>query len=116
MNPDVKTKWVAALRSGEFEQGRNRLNDGGNFCCLGVLCELAVAEGVIVKEPRHLASGQETAVVLYDGRSTQPSVKVMDWAGLTQADPEVGRTTLMGMNDEAMAPFTEIADAIDEYL
>ncbi len=47
--------WVAALRSGEFAQGRKRLaqsGDGGatwRYCCLGVACELAIRHGVEVK-------------------------------------------------------------------
>jgi hypothetical protein len=32
--------WVAALRSGLWKQGRNRLRDGDKFCCLGVACDL----------------------------------------------------------------------------
>lgn len=38
MNQDIKKQWVEALRSGEYTQGKGRLHDGKNFCCLGVLC------------------------------------------------------------------------------
>jgi hypothetical protein len=41
MNPEVKTKWLEALRSGRFAQTRGKLhrkNDG--YCCLGVLAEV----------------------------------------------------------------------------
>lgn len=44
MDPELKAKWVAALRSGEYKQGTGRLRkptaDGQRFCCLGVLCEV----------------------------------------------------------------------------
>jgi hypothetical protein len=45
MDPDVKQRWVQALRSGEFVQGtgalRTPLPEGGfAYCCLGVLCEI----------------------------------------------------------------------------
>jgi hypothetical protein len=33
-------KWVKALRSGKYAQGRIRLQDGENFCCLGVACKI----------------------------------------------------------------------------
>lgn len=41
MNPELKAKWVAALRSGKYEQGHEYLNKDGKFCCLGVLCDVA---------------------------------------------------------------------------
>lgn len=49
MSPELKAKWVAALRSGEYKQGREVLRNGDQFCCLGVLCDiigLEVLDGV----------------------------------------------------------------------
>lgn len=45
---EVKEKWLKALRSGEYKQGRNTLYnpDTDQYCCLGVLCELAFQERV----------------------------------------------------------------------
>jgi len=41
MNRDLKDKWVKALTSGKYKQGRNLLRDGEDrYCCLGVLCDL----------------------------------------------------------------------------
>ena len=37
MDAELKAKWVAALRSGTYQQGRLLLHEGGAFCCLGVL-------------------------------------------------------------------------------
>lgn len=38
---EVKDRWLAALRSGEFKQGYAYLHDGQNgYCCLGVLAAL----------------------------------------------------------------------------
>ena len=31
--------WVAALRSGEYEQTKSVLHDDVGYCCLGVFCE-----------------------------------------------------------------------------
>jgi hypothetical protein len=46
---EVKVKWLAALRSGEFKQGRcamySQLHD--NYCCLGVA---AVVCGIYKKD------------------------------------------------------------------
>lgn len=46
MNPEVKTKWLAALRSGNYKQGRMALKRGvgdgtADYCCLGVLCDIS---------------------------------------------------------------------------
>ena len=41
MDAEVKKKWVAALRSGEYKQAKKQLRYDGSFCCLGVLCEIS---------------------------------------------------------------------------
>jgi hypothetical protein len=46
----IKAEWVAALRSGRYNQGQSQLRylqeeDGSaKFCCLGVLCDLYARE------------------------------------------------------------------------
>jgi hypothetical protein len=40
------TKWLEALRSGKYKQGRGQLVLGDAYCCLGVLCEVAGAKRV----------------------------------------------------------------------
>jgi hypothetical protein len=37
MDATVKAKWIAALRSGNFVQGKEYLHIGNKYCCLGVL-------------------------------------------------------------------------------
>jgi hypothetical protein len=48
MLPEIKAKWVAALRSGEYRQGQAFLRqevDGVTcHCCLGVLLEVTMPE------------------------------------------------------------------------
>ena len=51
MNKDKLKLWVDALRSGEYQQGKNSLakyDDDGTlkFCCLGVACEVAIKDGL----------------------------------------------------------------------
>lgn len=52
MNKTLKNKWIKALRSGKYEQGKGNLNHDGRYCCLGVLCEVA-------KRPYDLKDGYE---------------------------------------------------------
>ena len=40
MKPDIKERWVDALLSGDYTQGKGRLQRDGSFCCMGVLCDL----------------------------------------------------------------------------
>lgn len=72
MNREKALKWAAALRSGEFKQGRGRLrtSDGGH-CCLGVACELYRREtgnGKWVRYPsgelRFAVDGKECDLIL----------------------------------------------------
>ncbi|HEY4832468.1 MAG TPA: hypothetical protein VIH61_07925, partial [Waddliaceae bacterium] len=48
MNKKIKKQWLKELRSGEWVQGRGKLMDNQDrACCLGVLCDIAVREGII---------------------------------------------------------------------
>lgn len=45
MDKEWKEKWIAALRSGNYEQSQGQLstlhkNGSTTFCCLGVLCDI----------------------------------------------------------------------------
>jgi hypothetical protein len=125
MNPEIKAKWVAALRSGDFTQGTGALNYNDHYCCLGVLCELGRQEGVVEKEVEGLF-GQ------YVGKDSErvtsvPPHSVMKWAGL-DGSPEVvipdpegvyemgGYVTLIHLNDSIRLSFSDIADIIEEKL
>jgi hypothetical protein len=44
MNKQLKADWIAALRSGEYKQGQNKMEDDGYLCCLAVLCRVAGVE------------------------------------------------------------------------
>jgi hypothetical protein len=53
MKDELKQGLINNLRSGEYKQGRKRLRvrqeEGGesSFCCLGVLTDMAVKEGIV---------------------------------------------------------------------
>lgn len=129
MNADIKARWQQALRSGDYRQGVSRLRrraDGGDrFCCLGVLCELAVEAGVI-EAPVESEIGYRygaTGDLLGDAVYLPPAVA--KWAGLS-TNPAVehvvgheagGRmtrwSTLAKLND-SKTPFSTIADLIEQ--
>lgn len=114
MDPVIRARWVAALRSGEYPQGHGALRVGdGNFCCLGVLCELAVKDGVI--SPPVETNGYWQ----YSGESGTLPLPVADWAkvGGNQVPPSGDGLAVAEMNDgnadRAPWPFAQIADAIE---
>ncbi len=41
MKKEVADKWIEALESGKYEQGKNTLYGKRGFCCLGVLCDIS---------------------------------------------------------------------------
>ncbi|HEY5443110.1 MAG TPA: hypothetical protein VIJ87_01290 [Pyrinomonadaceae bacterium] len=45
MEDTLKDAWADALTSGLYKQSRAAMNRGGGFCCLGVLCEVAMELG-----------------------------------------------------------------------
>lgn len=114
MNPEVKAEWVAALRSGQYMQGTNNLRTERGFCCLGVLCDLAVKHEIIP------APGRGTAyphVYRYGFDSKFLPEAVRMWAGLPDTDPDVHReneTNSLSVMNDGGCTFEEIADVIEE--
>jgi hypothetical protein len=125
-NAAVIEKWVAALESGEYKQTRGALyrsadhdGDPAGYCCLGVLCDLAVKEGVI--DPPVVAFDKDRGMVAtYAESDTFLPVKVQEWVGIDEDNPWVdferwGREVadnLALLNDEEEASFEEIADIL----
>lgn len=113
MNPEIKSLWLAALRSGEYQQGRERLYHHGKRCCLGVLCELAFQARVTTFDP---------VLERYGNEPHGLPKEVRTWAGLTVRYPVVNGMDITVLNDGdkhgSIDPrdFTEIADIIERYL
>jgi hypothetical protein len=108
MNAEIKQKWLAALRSGEYQQGKSALRrdeDGQRrYCCLGVLCDLIdpnewqpAKEGVPVAYKHAIATGMPT----YD---------VMERVELSM----MAAQKLAMMNDDGQS-FVAIAKWIEEH-
>lgn len=122
MKQEIKERWVEALRSGKYEQGTGSLTTGsGRYCCLGVLCDLAVADGAI--KPPTLVEGVEGLgdVMAYGPKAQTEHLPrvVQRWAGLDQDSPEVHDPDgdcwqeLVELNDNVGLNFHEIADLIE---
>jgi hypothetical protein len=113
VNADVKKEWVAALRSGEFEQAKGSLKDDDGYCCLGVLCEL-YRRKFGGRWERNIGGGFEYLGMV----GLLPSMVVV-WAGLMDKSPTAKKggaeVSLTDMNDQG-ADFSKIADLIEAGL
>lgn len=103
MNEEIKAKWVAALRSGKYQQtsGQLRRNEGesSSFCCLGVLCDVVNPDAW--KHESH-----------EDGTFLSVSGRIARLAGLSHAASSV----LTDWNDSKRKSFEEIAAFIEQDL
>lgn len=131
MNPVVKVDWLAALRSDDYAQGRGHLHevvtdvDGPPihaFCCLGVLCDLAVRAGIAVTQKTDDDDGGYLVTYGVERYSVVLPPEVRDWAGLTSDDPVVAGRELSAWNDGSSlvgrgpVGFDRIADLIEVHL
>lgn len=115
MRKSVKKKWVEALRSKKYKQGKNQLKRGDKFCCLGVLCDLYRKTRKRGKWKMYLGS-----YVFYAEKDHHDSVLpkgVFKWAGLPDNNPLVpwgkARRSLAALNDDEVS-FDKIAAVIEE--
>lgn len=119
VNQQAMKDWVAKLRSGEYEQGRGYLATiDGKFCCLGVLCEVAINSGLNIEKK------DVGGVYSYGNERGEDDValpaSVYEWAGfnLTQGREIYiqgeAQETLTAMNDFGDRDFDDIADVIED--
>lgn len=132
MNTEVKEKWIAALRSGKYEQGSEKLRSVTGYCCLGVLCDLYSQEQNQEWEFRGAFEEENTQPMDYwyfDGQGEFLPETVREWAGLSIASPKV-KVNVTGEDDEddwfynneianlndSGYTFNALADLIEEQL
>lgn len=119
---------VAALRSGKYLQGRGRLKeifkDSISYCCMGVMCEVAMEHGVILATATY-PLGESSKSVSFDGSSAFLRRNVLDWLGVGD-NGELDRDLVIGKdgnetiaasyaNDELKWDFEQIAASMEEY-
>lgn len=135
MNKERIQLWVDALRSGKYKQGQFRLCVDDKYCCLGVMCEVAIDGGVNITKENTVDAGLGCEVTTYNGKAALLPPDVFRWFGLYDSSPEVtvkpghGIKELNGsfdeyeangwdypltdLNDDLCATFEQIADLIE---
>lgn len=113
MKKEVMELWVAALRSGKYEQGREFLRSLDNkFCCLGVLCD-------VLKEPAAKSLIKSMACYAYGhtGNTGVLPFEVMNVSGMGDSTGTIkfkkGRVSLVDLNDGRRRSFKQIATYIE---
>lgn len=130
MNKQVMEKWVAALRSGKYKQGKDKLKKKDakgviRHCCLGVLCEVYNQEN---KNKKYTFTDREDQQLLPQ--------EVEQWAEMHSNNGEITRSmdlvhyieengigeldytadnTLSDFNDNRRLKFSVLADIIEEF-
>lgn len=107
MIPEIKAKWLEALRSGEYKQGRVRLRTGeSKFCCLGVLTDLYIKETPAPK----WGEGELNPSCCY-----LPN-EVMKWADLRSVNPSDAEGMFLSDHNDEGLDFQTIADIIEKEI
>lgn len=114
LKPDVKAKWLEALRSGEYQQAKGQLSvgeqdanefgpaQGVTYCCLGVLAKVC-----------GLGCEMNLGTIPFDD-----FLQVIGDCGMEDTDDAQERVqdALATLNDSDEYSFLQIAEVIAEHL
>lgn len=126
---ELLREWVAALRSGDYEQGLGELimecDDKKRYCCLGVLCDLNTEKlGIQYEQDPEISPERKIwrikgSTSLCDGKyAGLLTPEILKQVGLTHEFQQ----ELSQLNDgdcsmtDRSYTFEEIADRIEEYI
>lgn len=112
MKHDIKQKWIAALRSGEYKQTTGKLirivNEKPCFCGIGVLCDMYLKEINTTWDDDVYGNDCPENPFLFWTYTFLPEV-VSKWAGLEIKD----QAKLAILNDRERYTFEQLADHIE---
>ncbi len=107
MNDNAR-KWVKALRSGRYRQGKKVLCRYGYYCCLGVACLVYLEDNPGALETKKVGNG----VVEFDSEDIGLPQVVRKWLGLSSVNGAFDGNCLTNLNDDGIS-FSELADIIE---
>ena len=108
----LQESWIAALRSGKYEQGKMYLNLGGKFCCLGVACDISKEE--LQLDVKSVVRESGNTVKYYDGKDSRLPYDVKEYFRFKCYVRAEGVNELANLNDSKGKTFEEIADIVEE--
>lgn len=115
---ELVKKWVAALRSGKYNQDSGALRTDTGFCCLGVLCDVVDSnlwkfnENCYDEYGEYLLNSYE-----FMGEYEQLPGEICDRISSSSLGYGivVGPSTNLAQANDDGATFLEIADAIEKH-
>lgn len=110
MKPEIKQKWITALRDGSYKKITGFIRKNDCFCAQGVLCDIYSKEKGIEWK---LDIGHSGRFSIHDSWRAAPSF-VWEWAGVEFIyDNQLKKDQVVWMNDQQNNSFSEIADWIE---
>lgn len=109
---EFRAKWIAALRSGDYKQGKTFLRDGDDhYCCIGVAA--SVHPGF-----KWIAEDLGAAGTVYNAQhGDECGYGQLLESGLeTIGISRDAQDALIGLNDDQGFTFSEIADVLEAKL
>jgi hypothetical protein len=111
MNPEIKARWLEALRSRRYKQTSGCLRDSEGFCCLGVLCDV-VAPDLGLKWEKGKSARLDFSIA---GSHVTLPLEVVEAAGVSGIGVLPFGGNLSHLNDNGHT-FAMIADVIEKEL
>lgn len=114
VNENAK-KWVAALRSGEYQQTKSRLQNSKGYCCLGVACDLYEKELGVKVLPRcsgYYDATQEGEELSGNFEPVRVWLGLRDSVGQCAMEDKTISASLAEANDDGLS-FSDIADILE---
>ena len=109
INPAAE-RWLQALESGEYEQGKSKLRDGNKFCCLGIACILSeLAEEILEGPDLYSYNTPSTRAISWLPPEVQHELGLYSSKGLPVSDRLNGQLTTL--NDTGTS-FVQIAELL----
>lgn len=108
-----QTRWIEALRSNQYQQGREYLHNQDSFCCLGVACAIFPDQaGQALPDP------DDPLIYEYNGNASTAPLGIVDHLGLFGYCGESRdckqNEKLTALNDKGHT-FLEIADLLTAH-
>ena len=102
--------WLAALRSGKYQQARGMLRSGDRYCALGVACDLYL-------QTYGASEWAQFGANLYDfrwkGKSPRGKAEVPEAVRAALGMTPRGLVRVVTLNDTRKLPFSAIADFLE---